>query len=119
MNPLCLFFIQVIGKAPGRLTRCAATIEFRRDGKVVTSFNGRETASDFSFRAHAWPRACTIEVKTVPKLTEKLKTSKYCIVINSSRMSKYQKIYQVIESKYQKCCGFAMVFALGGRNLLL
>eukprot|EP00904_Undaria_pinnatifida_P001504 jgi/Undpi1/11354/HiC_scaffold_30.g13651.m1 len=52
---------QVIGKAPGRLTRCAATIEFRRDGKVVTSFNGRESVSDFSFRAHAWPRSCTIE----------------------------------------------------------
>lgn len=57
------FFQKVIGKAPGRLTRCAATIEFRRDGKVVTSFNGRESVSDFSFRAHAWPRSCTIEVK--------------------------------------------------------
>ncbi|CAM9732899.1 unnamed protein product [Ectocarpus sp. 4 AP-2014] len=52
---------QVIGKPPGRVTKCAATVEFRRDGTVATSFDGRETVSDFTFRAHAWPRACTIE----------------------------------------------------------
>lgn len=54
---------KVIGKPPGQVTRCAATIEFRRDGTVVTSFDGRESVSDFNFRAHAWPRACTIEVQ--------------------------------------------------------
>ncbi|CAN0428318.1 unnamed protein product [Ectocarpus sp. 12 AP-2014] len=52
---------QVVGKPPGRVTKCAATVEFRRDGTVATSFDGRETVSDFTFRAHAWPRACTIE----------------------------------------------------------
>ncbi|CAN0335644.1 unnamed protein product, partial [Hapterophycus canaliculatus] len=52
---------QIIGKPPGRLTKCAATVEFRRDGTVATSFDGRESVSDFTFRAHAWPRACTIE----------------------------------------------------------
>lgn len=55
---------KVIGKPPGRVTKCAATVEFRRDGTVATSFDGRETVSDFTFRAHAWPRACTIEVRT-------------------------------------------------------
>ncbi|CAN0600738.1 unnamed protein product [Ectocarpus sp. 12 AP-2014] len=55
---------QVVGKPPGRVTKCAATVEFRRDGTVATSFDGRETVSDFTFRAHAWPRACTIEVRT-------------------------------------------------------
>lgn len=29
---------------------------------MATSFDGRESVSDFTFRAHAWPRACTIEV---------------------------------------------------------
>ncbi|CAN0487830.1 unnamed protein product, partial [Ectocarpus sp. 12 AP-2014] len=52
---------KVVGKPPGRVTKCAATVEFRRDGTVATSFDGRETVSDFTFRAHAWPRACTIE----------------------------------------------------------
>ncbi|CAM9177162.1 unnamed protein product [Pylaiella littoralis] len=52
---------QIIGKPPGRVTKCAATVEFRRDGTVATSFDGRESVSDFTFRAHAWPRACTIE----------------------------------------------------------
>ncbi|CAM9411075.1 unnamed protein product [Scytosiphon promiscuus] len=52
---------QIVGKPPGRVTKCAATVEFRRDGTVATSFDGRESVSDFTFRAHAWPRACTIE----------------------------------------------------------
>ncbi|CAN0152776.1 unnamed protein product, partial [Ascophyllum nodosum] len=52
---------QVIGKLPRRVTRCAATVEFRRDGTVATSFEGRETVSEFTFRSHSWPRTCTIE----------------------------------------------------------
>lgn len=47
------------------MTKCAATVEFRRDGTVATSFDGRESVSEFTFRAHAWPRACTIEVCTI------------------------------------------------------
>ena len=54
---------KVIGKLPRRVTRCAATVEFRRDGTVATSFEGRETVSEFTFRSHSWPRTCTIEVR--------------------------------------------------------
>lgn len=56
---------KVIGKSPGRVTKCAATIEFRRDGTVATSYDGRESVSSFTFRSHSWPRACTIEVGAV------------------------------------------------------
>ncbi|CAM9704581.1 unnamed protein product, partial [Chrysoparadoxa australica] len=45
----------------GREERSAATIELRRDGTVVTRYEGREVVTDFIFKRHSWPRACTIE----------------------------------------------------------
>ncbi|CAM9702094.1 unnamed protein product [Choristocarpus tenellus] len=58
-------FEQVIGKPPGEVQKCAATVELRRDGTVVTTFRGREFVSEYTFRAHAWPRACSIEFEAV------------------------------------------------------
>jgi hypothetical protein len=39
-----------------REQQCVATIELRRDGTVVTRFNGKELVSDYVFKKHSWPR---------------------------------------------------------------
>jgi hypothetical protein len=46
------------GRAP---EHCVATIELRRDGTVRTRYRGEEMITDYTFRQHSWPRACTIE----------------------------------------------------------
>ncbi|CAN0058884.1 unnamed protein product, partial [Discosporangium mesarthrocarpum] len=56
---------KVVGKPAGRAGKCAATVEFRSDGTVMTTFRGQEFVSEYTFRAHAWPRVCTIEFEAV------------------------------------------------------
>ena len=51
-----------VSERPGELERCEATVEIRKDGSVVTFFEGRELVSEFLFKERQWPRSCIIEV---------------------------------------------------------
>lgn len=52
---------QKIALPGGELERCEATVEIRKDGSVVTFFEGKELVSEFLFKERQWPRACIIE----------------------------------------------------------
>lgn len=52
---------QKVSERPGELERCEATVEVRKDGSVVTFFEGREMVSEFLFKERQWPRSCIIE----------------------------------------------------------
>jgi hypothetical protein len=52
-----------VSERPGELERCEATVEFRKDGSVVTFFEGRELVSEFLFKERQWPRSCILEVR--------------------------------------------------------
>lgn len=52
-----------MSERPGELERCEATVEIRKDGSVVTFFEGRELVSEFLFKERQWPRSCIIEVR--------------------------------------------------------
>lgn len=52
---------QKIALPGGEPERCEATLEIRKDGSVVTFFEGHELASEFLFKERQWPRACIIE----------------------------------------------------------
>lgn len=52
---------QKIASPGGELERCEATVEIRKDGSVVTFYEGKELVSEFLFKERQWPRACIIE----------------------------------------------------------
>ena len=52
---------QKVSERPGELERCEATLEIRKDGTVVTFFEGKELVSEFLFKERQWPRSCIIE----------------------------------------------------------
>jgi len=52
---------QKIALPGGELEGCEATVEIRKDGSVVTFFEGKELVSEFLFKERQWPRACIIE----------------------------------------------------------
>jgi len=52
---------QKIALPGGELERCEATVDIRKDGSVVTFFEGKELVSEFLFKERQWPRACIIE----------------------------------------------------------
>lgn len=53
---------QKVSERPGDpLERCEATVEIRKDGSVVTFFDGKELVSEFLFKERQWPRSCIIE----------------------------------------------------------
>ena len=54
---------QKVSERPGELERCEATVEIRKDGSVVTFFEGRELVSEFLFKERQWPRSCIVEVR--------------------------------------------------------
>lgn len=52
---------QKITEPGGEVERCEATLEIRKDGTVVTFFEGKELVSEFLFKERQWPRSCIIE----------------------------------------------------------
>ena len=61
--------LQIVGKwriqqeievRKGVFVACPATIEFLEDGSVVTTCEGQEYKSEFTFKERSWPRKCTI-----------------------------------------------------------
>lgn len=61
--------LQIVGKwrvqqeievRKGVFIACPATIELQEDGSVVTTCDGQEYKSEFTFRERPWPRKCTI-----------------------------------------------------------
>lgn len=67
-SPLCH---HQVSERPGELERCEATVEIRKDGSVVTFFDGRELVSDFLFKERQWPRSCIIEVRSDSIMTDR------------------------------------------------
>ena len=48
-------------KVRSKVITCPATIEFLKNGTVLTFFNGKEYLSEYTFTENSWPQSCKIQ----------------------------------------------------------